>query len=80
MHQDKPIRSIIKTISWRFVATLATVALVWVVSGSFSVGLKVGAVEVFLKMFLYYLHERTWDNINWGRLKPFSRQPNGTKQ
>lgn len=29
-------------------------------------GFKIGAAEVFTKMLLYYLHERTWYKIDFG--------------
>ena len=41
-------------------ATTATVAIAWSVTGDWRVGLEVGAVEFFVKMLLYYLHERFW--------------------
>ncbi|MBO6879916.1 DUF2061 domain-containing protein [Winogradskyella sp.] len=57
-------RHIAKTLTWRIVGTLDTVILSWVISGSPSIGLKIGLAEVITKMILYYLHERTWFNIN----------------
>ena len=53
-------RHIAKTITWRFVGTIDTILLSWFISGDPFVGLKIGGVEVFTKMFLYYLHERFW--------------------
>ncbi|MTE27200.1 DUF2061 domain-containing protein [Winogradskyella ouciana] len=57
-------RHIAKTLTWRIVGTLDTVILSWMISGSPSIGLKIGFAEVITKMILYYLHERTWFNIN----------------
>lgn len=53
-------RHIVKTITWRIVGTLDTMALGWFVSGDPMIGLKVGALELFTKMILYYFHERAW--------------------
>jgi uncharacterized membrane protein len=53
-------RHAIKAVTWRAVATSATVVIAWWVTGDFSVGLEVGAVEFFAKLVLYYLHERFW--------------------
>ena len=33
------------------------------------VGLKVGGWEFFIKMFLYYVHERAWYKVDFGLLK-----------
>ncbi len=41
-------------------ATTATVAITWSVTGDWRVGLGVGGIEVPTKMLLYYLHERFW--------------------
>ena len=53
-------RHAIKAVTWRVVATSATVIIAWSVTGDWSVGVQVGTVEFFAKLFLYYLHERFW--------------------
>ena len=53
-------RHLAKTFSWRFFATLDTVIIAFFVSGSLELGVKIGSVEVFTKMILYYIHERLW--------------------
>ena len=59
-------RSLIKSISWRVVGTLDTMLLGWLVSGDPMIGLKVGMLELFTKMILYYFHERTWLQSKFG--------------
>lgn len=49
-----------KTMTWRIVATTATVVIVGVGTGEWAVGVGVGAVEFPTKILLYYLHERVW--------------------
>jgi len=61
-------RSFAKTISWRFFATVTTIAVVYAFTGHAALSLGVGAVEVVAKMGLYYTHERLWARIGWGRL------------
>jgi uncharacterized membrane protein len=53
-------RHIAKTISWRIIGTLDTMILSAIVTGSWTVGLTIGGVEVITKMVLYFLHERVW--------------------
>jgi len=60
-------RSIIKSMSWRFLATLTTIIVVFIFTGSLALSLGVGAVEVVAKLLLYYAHERTWNKIMWGK-------------
>tara|TARA_R110002020_G_scaffold447064_1_gene659378 strand:- start:282 stop:488 length:207 start_codon:yes stop_codon:yes gene_type:complete len=62
-------RTILKTISWRIVGTLDTMALGWIVTGSPLVGLKIGALELVTKFVLYYLHERAWIKFKFGTKK-----------
>lgn len=63
---DSRKRHLAKTFSWRIIGTLDTMVLAWIISGSPMVGVKIGAAEVVTKMFLYYLHERTWYKIDYG--------------
>lgn len=53
-------RHVIKAVTWRVVATSATVVIAWWVTGDWTVGVELGTVEFFAKMLLYYLHERFW--------------------
>jgi len=49
-----------KAVTWRVVATTATVIIVGVSTGDWRVGISVGGIELPTKMLLYYLHERFW--------------------
>ena len=62
-------RSILKTISWRVVGTLDTIALGWLITGDPTVGLKVGGLELITKFILYYIHERLWIKNKYGTKK-----------
>lgn len=53
-------RHIAKTVSWRIIGTLDTMILSGFITGSWKLGLTIGAVEVVTKMVLYFLHERAW--------------------
>lgn len=64
---EKPIRSIIKSISWRIIGTLDTMLIAWIVTGELKLALSIGVVELFTKMLLYFFHERLWNKISWGK-------------
>jgi len=64
---EKPMRSIIKTISWRVIGTIDTVAISWILTGQVETALAIGSVELVTKMILYFGHERIWNSINFGR-------------
>ncbi|MHC4646432.1 MAG: DUF2061 domain-containing protein [Planctomycetota bacterium] len=60
-------RSIIKALSWRVVATMTTILIVFGFTGKLALSAGVGAVEVVTKLILYYFHERTWGVLGFGR-------------
>ena len=59
-------RSLVKTLTWRCIATTDTIIITRLVTGSWTAGAIVGSAEVFTKMILYYLHERGWSASDWG--------------
>jgi len=56
-----------KAVSWRITGSLDTILVSWLVTGKFTVAITIGGVEVFTKIILYFLHERVWDKIEFGR-------------
>jgi uncharacterized membrane protein len=62
-------RSIVKAITWRITGTIDTFILAWIITGKPAVALTLSSVEVITKMVLYYLHERTWTRIPFGKTK-----------
>jgi uncharacterized membrane protein len=70
--KESHIRSLIKGISWRFIATTDTVLIVLLITclyGKCSIenALKIGAIEFLLKLFIYYFHERIWQLFRLGK-------------
>jgi uncharacterized membrane protein len=78
MEMDRK-RSIVKTLSWRVLATTDTFIIAYLVTyfilGEAEPGIAgtIAGVEVMTKLFLYYFHERGWAQITWG-VRP-SRTP-----
>ena len=72
MFKESRRRSVLKTISWRFWATLTTAILVYIFTGKIELAAAIGGIEVVIKMILYFVHERAWNNVNYGKkqLKP----------
>jgi uncharacterized membrane protein len=69
MSQDKHYRSIVKAISWRATGTLDTILISWLITGHLKWAFSIGFVELFTKVGLYYVHERVWDRLSFGRVK-----------
>jgi len=59
-------RHILKTVTWRIIATIATILIVLFFTGNIELSLSAGAVEIVIKMILYYLHERAWYKYDIG--------------
>ncbi|WP_178990117.1 DUF2061 domain-containing protein [Winogradskyella schleiferi] len=65
--QENIKRSIVKTVSWRVVGTLATVTISYLITGTLALAFSIGGIELVSKMVLYFFHERTWNSIKWGK-------------
>ena len=52
--------SLAKAFSWRIVATLTTSIIAYVITGEVDTALMIGGIEFFLKIGIYYVHERLW--------------------
>jgi uncharacterized membrane protein len=70
---ESHLRSILKALSWRFVATFSTIVIAWFFTGEIDTALKVGAVEFVLKFLIYYLHERAWQLVPRGTIRGMFR-------
>jgi uncharacterized membrane protein len=66
---DTHSRSLLKAVSWRAAGTVDTIMVSWLITGHIKTALSIGCVEVFTKMCLYYLHERAWNRISFGKLE-----------
>lgn len=62
---DQKRRSIVKTATWRITATLDTMLLAWLFTGSPAAAITIGSLEILTKLVLYYLHERFWNKISF---------------
>ena len=65
--RDSHQRSLLKGFTWRFLGTIDTILISWAVTGNPLKALSIGGIEIFTKVILYYLHERIWQKIPWGR-------------
>jgi len=67
---EKHYRSIVKAISWRATGTVDTIVISFLITGQAKWAISIGFVELFTKVFLYYVHERIWNKLSFGRVKP----------
>lgn len=74
MYVETNRRSLLKGISWRVFATSTTILIVYLFFGRLDLAIAAGILETVAKIFLYYLHERGWNKIHYGkkRIEPFN--------
>lgn len=63
-------RSIAKAISYRILGSTFTGLICYVLTGKASISIGAGALDIAVKTVLYFLHERAWNHIGFGRTKP----------
>lgn len=61
-------RSLIKALSWRVVGSLDTFLLSLLITRNGGHAALIALAELVTKVGLYYLHERAWRRVAWGRL------------
>ncbi len=60
-------RSIAKAVSYRILGSTTTALIFFVLTGKMSLSLGAGALDMVLKIGAYFIHERIWNHINFGR-------------
>lgn len=60
-------RSVLKAVSWRILGTLDTFVISWFLTGKVALAGSIAALEFATKIVWYYIHERAWAAIGWGR-------------
>jgi uncharacterized membrane protein len=68
--KEKASRSLVKAISWRVTGTIDTIVISFLVTRQVKWALGIGFIELFTKVTLYFVHERIWDRLAFGRVKP----------
>lgn len=64
---DQPIRSLAKAISWRITGTIDTFLISWFITGQPLIASGIALTEIMTKISLFWLHERAWNKIEWGK-------------
>jgi adenylylsulfate kinase len=66
-HKESHYRSIVKAVSYRILGSATTAGIFFVLTGKGSLSLGAGALDMVLKIGVYFAHERIWNHINFGR-------------
>jgi uncharacterized membrane protein len=66
---ETKLRSIAKTISYRVGGLFVTGFVALIITGNPLSALQIGLADTFAKLVVFYLHERAWNKIQFGRVK-----------
>ena len=66
---DQHYRSLVKAVSWRLTGSVDTLIISFLITGKLRWALTISGVELFTKIGLYYVHERVWENLSFGRVQ-----------
>ena len=64
---ESALRSTVKTVSYRVLGSSVTFLLAYIYTGHVAISASISATEFLLKPMMYWLHERGWNRIRWGR-------------
>ena len=67
---ESHLRSIFKALSWRASVTVVTFLIAWLILGQVQDAVKIGAFDTLMKIGVFYFHERLWNRLQFGKLKP----------
>ena len=73
-HVESHLRSIIKGFTWRVIATTTIFIITYLTTGEVDTAVKVASIEFFIKIFLYYLHERAWLKVPRGTIRKITKK------
>jgi adenylylsulfate kinase len=66
-HVESHYRSIVKAVSYRILGSSTTALIFYVLTGKGSLSVGAGLLDMVLKIGVYFVHERIWNHINFGR-------------
>jgi uncharacterized membrane protein len=64
---EKHKRSIVKSITFRIIVVMSDMIIITLVTHRYDVALGITIATNLGSTVLYYLHERVWAKIAWGR-------------
>ncbi|HOD84133.1 MAG: hypothetical protein BWX88_05000 [Planctomycetes bacterium ADurb.Bin126] len=63
-------RSIVKAATWRLGGFVMTVGVAWVLTRRADLAATIGLTDTAVKLLAFYVHERLWLKVKFGRTKP----------
>jgi len=64
---DSRLRSFAKAVCWRTGSLFITSGVAWAVTHEWRFAATIGLLDLVIKLGLFYLHERAWERVSFGR-------------
>ena len=64
---DTQGRTLAKTVTWRITGSTSAMIIAYLVTGSVAISSTIGIVHLIANTLLYWVHERVWSRIRWGK-------------
>jgi bifunctional enzyme CysN/CysC/sulfate adenylyltransferase subunit 1 len=61
---------VVKAVTWRAGGTVITGLVAWVLTGNLKLSAGIGLMDTALKIGAFYAHERFWNRISFGKMRP----------
>ena len=75
-YRESHLRSLLKALSWRIVATTTTGIIAYFITGNVMAAIAIGGIEFVAKFFIYYAHERAWQLVPRGTFRHLVHREN----
>jgi uncharacterized membrane protein len=66
---ESTTRSLVKTITYRFLIVASTFIVTYLLTGHLELSLTITIGANVINTLLYFIHERIWNQIAWGKRK-----------
>jgi uncharacterized membrane protein len=67
--EDRPFRSLAKALTFRAAVLAADSGIIYLLTRRLDLTLSVMVLSNISSTILFYLHERVWNRINWGKAR-----------
>lgn len=66
-HHEIHARTLVKALTWKLLATTMAFGTTFYYTGSTEIAGKMASTTFVIGLIAYYLHERLWNVIHWGK-------------
>jgi len=63
-------RSLVKAVTWRAGGLVMTSGVAYAITGRAGLAASIGILDTVVKLGAFYIHERAWLKIRFGRVRP----------